>query len=475
MSSDLDARSKAIAASCRVQAVLESVRRVCLVLGLFLVAFFATWSDFRPYYRVSPLSKWDKIELEAKLTKARSNEGAGKQSRKQNSLLMEDREPTSTGDENTPVIDVDPTTWNAWFADARQTFENANPPDHWLFRLSKDQLKEVKRHRDGRSILQPDIRSLFFAQNEEPIASLFNGGQPGQTVLVSMISNSKRNNVKIYYSEAPKLTGLGSSLFGIPEAFSYPLRKFWYWPLLIMMAVYCTIPRAKLTSNACSYKTWQIILGDFAACLLFGMFMMMPFFIVGTAQGVLNDYLLFSSFFWLLAAVGLSLLWFNNIHACFRIVLLPEALIWVTPAKVLAVAYTDISSVQPVSAVPPKWLIILSLIAALFTRGTARFGAAGRASLLAGSSSEGLCLSTKKGVSLYVWLTNPVGQVSLSNVRLLLQKLDETTADKPQDMRQIEVVYPPLVEESGKRNTGKLLKAEPGTEPFLKRLLSEFA
>jgi hypothetical protein len=436
-----------------MQTILETVRRWGLIVGLFLSVLMATWTDFRPFYAVAPLSKWDKLELprdSAIITSPDADQ------------LLAERFNT-----HTPVVTVDPDRWQQWFTYITDTFEQGSPPVQWLHRLTSDDVRDVRRQQKGKSVFKPDIRRVVFAENEEPIASLFPDRKPDRSVIVSTVIEGRRYDAKIYYSAAPKLQGFGFGIYGVPEAFSYPLRCYWLCPLIVMLAGYCVIPRARHAENICAYKGWQIVLCDFAGCLLYGMFMVLPFFIIGGAQKALTEDILISAIFWSLAALGLVLLWFANVYAVFQIQLLHDRIVFVTPSGVKAVAYSDISSIEPVCAVPPKWLIAATLVSALFARGSARLGAAGRASLLASSSSDGLCLGTTDGSAIYIWLTNAMGQQSLSNVNVLLHKLEGSPAKQLNDVREFEVIFPPFIEEYGKRKTSKIVKRDQGGERLL--------
>jgi hypothetical protein len=194
------------------------------------------------------------------------------------------------------------------------------------------------------------------------------------------------------------------------------------------------------------------------------MFMALPLLIVGGTVQALTEWALFTALFWGLAALGLCCLWWSYFYAVYRIHMLDNQLVFASPTGVKTVPFAEMTSLEAVRVVPPKWLIILSFLAAFGGRGQA-----GRALLLANSSSEGICIGTNSGDAVYVWTTNSLGQESLTNLDLLLSKLGAAPAQDMPDMREMEAIFPPIIEPFSKRKTSNVIKLDPQSESLLDR------
>ncbi len=413
-----------IVASCQRQIVVEGLRRWLLIAAFFLAALLATWTDFHPYFAVGRIGKWD-----------------------------QDVQP----------IVLQTSESQSWFNKTYKALSEGAVSGDWLYRLTSDDIKEVVRYQKGKTSFQPDVRRIVFAQSEEPLASIFQGKPQGETIFLARDSADKKAVLKVYLADAPRLSGLGSGIYGVPEAFSYPLRKYWYWPLAVGFLGYLLLPWAKTEKNVCAYKLWQVRLGDFASTLLYGSFVALPFFIVGGAVEAVTNWLPFTAFFWFMAALGLLAFWWSFFYAVYRIHILDDKLVFAAPGSVKAIALSDITKIEQVSVVPPKWFITVYFLAALSGTGRGAFnaGTLGRAALLSSCSSGGLCLVTRDGNSIYIWLTNSTGQNSVTNLDLLLDKLKEVPreqAEQADQIREFEALFPPIIEPYSKARTARLIK-----------------
>lgn len=442
--------------------LVEILRRWVLVLGLLLAAVFATWTDFRPYYVVSA-PDMSAIGMEQVLTRVLPPKNLASEG--DDALIPESAQREKNGKS---VVVVTGAEWQSWFNPVNRALTSGELSDNWLYRLSADQVRDVKRYQEKKTSFKPDIRRLVFAQNEAPLSGLFDGKKPGcDEILLVLNSGGERQVLKVYFSRAPELTGLGSGVYGVPEAFSYPLRHLWYVPLLVMLSVYVILPVAMSADNVCVYKRWQVILCDLVGCMLYGMFMALPFFIVGGTIEALTTWIGFTAIFWAMAALGLCLLWWSYFYAVYRIHVVDDRLVFCFPSAIKVVAFKDMTTLEHVRVVPPKWLIVLSFWAALLGKGARGAGQLGRASLLATSSSEGLCIGTRDGDAVYIWLTNSMGENSLTHFDLLLDSLKAAPAEELADVRQFEAIFPPNIERYDSRKTSKSIKRNPASETVL--------
>lgn len=434
-----------IDSSAKCLIVIESMRRCVLVIGLLICAILMTWTDFRPYYAVTEPTKWDLQALAVPTSVEVVSPDA---------LITQRSERT----DKPQVFVVDGAQWEQWFASVNKALIDGEVMQSWRHRLSSDQLTDIKRFEKGKALAKPTIRRLVFGEKEEPLASVLSQKHPGEEVILSLANGASKQHLMVYYSQAPYLVGLGSSLFGIPEAFSYPLRHWWCLTLAVVLLIYILLPWPHQAENVCAYIRWQVILGDFASCLLYGTFMAMPLLIVGSAVGAVTTWIWFTAMFWALAALGLCALWWSYFYAVYRIHMLDDRLIFTCPQGVRSVKFEEITSIESVRCVPPNWLIVLSFILALSGKG------AGRALLLSTSSAGGCCIGTKDGDAIYVWMTNPMGQSSMTNLDRLTSTLASLTCTQSPHLREFEAIFPPVIERFSNRKIKRIVDIEQGTE-----------
>lgn len=452
MSSAYTEESARIVSSARRMLFIESVRRWALILGVLATAVCATWTDFQPLYVVSAPDKHEMRQLTGK-----SEADSGRKS--SSSLIGGDLQENTQ--EKLRVIEVTGAQWSQWFRQVDNVLAKGIVPDEWMTRLPTYDLRDVKRYKAKKTSFEPDIRRIYFATQEGPLDSLKLQTE-GETLIIKLDDGDGANYLRVYCNPAPKLSGLGSSIFGIPERFSYPFRHLWYIILAATLAVYALLPWPAVKKDVCAYKRWYSVLSDFAGILLFGMFAAMPLFVVGGAIQAVTEWIAFTAIFWILAALGLVIMWWSNYYAAYQIHMLADRLVFVCPGKVADIAYSNIATLEGVRAVPPKWLIILSIAGAFCGKGVSGLGQAGRAALLAGTSSDGICIGSNRDEACYVWITNSLGQVSLSHVDMLMNRLKSCNATELPEYRVIETIVPPTFESLASGRKGERVKREAG-------------
>jgi hypothetical protein len=234
----------------------------------------------------------------------------------------------------------------------------------------------------------------------------------------------------------------------------FPLRKYSLILLLIGLAAYVFLPRRKKDPEAIYYAGWRIVLGDFAAFLLFGAFFALPFFIVGGTVQAFTRGWMFCLIFWPLGFLGLWLLQTNNWYADYRINLREDGFLLESGKKSFDIPLSRIEEYRPLILTAPRWLVWASAAAAMGSRGTARIGASGRALMLAGSEYGGLGLKLKDGSSAFFWITDAMGTNALKNSKRMVKMLgdaDICKIDEPEVIRSVAVP-------TGRDPAGKLIK-----------------
>jgi hypothetical protein len=92
---------------------------------------------------------------------------------------------------------------------------------------------------------------------------------------------------------------------------------------------------------------------------------------------------------------------------------------------------------QPIVFKPPKWLIILSWLAALSAKGTARIGAVGRAMILSGIEYGSLSIRLKNGSDLFINITDQMGSTALKGFERIVERLKQQGVQEKEEIREI--------------------------------------
>lgn len=106
--------------------------------------------------------------------------------------------------------------------------------------------------------------------------------------------------------------------------------------------------------------------------------------------------------------------------------------------------YSDLDYRQGVALRPPRWLIILSYVAAFAGRGAAQTaGQMGRAMILDASQAGGWYLKSKDNRSAYVWFTDQMGSIAMKNLKRLTQALEAAQVPLKEEVIMIRRIFPP--------------------------------
>jgi hypothetical protein len=92
---------------------------------------------------------------------------------------------------------------------------------------------------------------------------------------------------------------------------------------------------------------------------------------------------------------------------------------------------------QPVTFKTPRWLLVLSWVAALTAKGSARIGATGRAMLLSSSEAGSLGIRLKNGSDLYVSLTDLMGTSLFRKPTSFTEALKKAGVEDKKEVRVI--------------------------------------
>ncbi len=106
--------------------------------------------------------------------------------------------------------------------------------------------------------------------------------------------------------------------------------------------------------------------------------------------------------------------------------------------------YADIEEIQGALLRPPKWLIVLSFVAALLGKsGAARMGQTGRALMLAGSAANGMRVTRKDGRSRFVWVSDQMGGKAMEHLDAFVGGLEKAGVPIKDTVFPVRALFPP--------------------------------
>lgn len=421
----------------------EIFRRVGLFGLAALACCVAFWTHLEPYWIVRPIESKEaarraSVSLAMPLlmqTMPEATEDPGKAHQMAEEIFKKRDEDTE------PALAVSGPEWKAFFVDALGVFRGGTFPEAWLHRINDGARRDIDRPPPFGEPTR--VSRLTFWRDEAPLAAIATSVKMAETYRLRLRGGG---DPELFASlhPAPEIAAFGAPSFGIPDAMAYPLRPAWPWLVALGLLCYILPPRRKIGPDTVAWPTWRLIFSDFATALLFLPFFGLPLMIVGSTQAALTYLLPFTAVFWILAALGAYLIPWVIHYACWSIDLLPDGIVIHTVTLNRPIAFSEIAAIQRAELKPPKWLVVLSFLAALLpSRGSARAGQTGRAMLLASSSSYGLILRLKNGPSPILWFTDQMGSVAVRNFKRLTDALEQRQIPQVEDVVELRRITPP--------------------------------
>lgn len=283
---------------------------------------------------------------------------------------------------------------------------------------------------------------FFFKPDESPINAFRNYfKQKHDEVYVSLTEGNKTRYLKLQYrtySDDDFHFGSGFSNYPTPPTYMlFPYRQYSLYTALSGLLIYIFIPRQKQHPQAIRYPLWRIFLGDVVAMLVIVPFFSFPFFIVGGSTQVFTEGWPFLLFFWPVFFLGVWLLTISAWFASFSLVMMNDRLKFSTHKGEREFSYKDMEYFQPVIFKPPKWLIVLSWLAALSAKGSMRVGAVGRAMILSGAEYGSLSIRLKNGADIFINITDQMGSTALKGFERIVERLKENGVLEKNEVREI--------------------------------------
>ena len=427
---------------------VEILRRASLIVGIVAAAWMGWLTDLRPYAMVSLPER----------PSAANASGASADAPRPDALTSEPRER-----EQKPVLTVAGPAWEAFFTRVDQSFTANLPVAGWEHRIKSADLKSARNENAKRGAMTERQRQderesiarvkqnygidvtftgtfhqLYFQRDESPFDTLHasNGSyvltldrKPDQRLEVSLLP---AHELVPFFDVNP-----------LPESFTYPMRKWSLWAFGVGLALFLLLPYPRRPDNVIAYQRWRTLLGDIASTLLFGMFFVAPMPIVGgSVEAVTTIALLIP--FWLLASLGLCAFYWSAHAAVYCLVMRDSGFDIRSLGGQDAFEYSDINQIQGVLLRPPKWLILMSVVATLLGGSrAARLGQTGRALMLAGSAVNGLRVTRKDGRSRFVWVSDQMGSNAMDHLDAFVAGLKKAGVPFSDSVIPMRALFPP--------------------------------
>ncbi len=424
-------------------AKFEMLRRTTFFGLCSLAVMLAFWTYLAPYWVLRPPESRD-ASRRAWINMAMPLVANTLPEAKENPAKARDiTEQIFAGrDEPAPkVIDVDGEAWRSLITSAGAVFRGGPLPDGWIRRVNDHTRRDIRRPMPLSG--PPKIDRLTFWRHEAPLIEIAPTLKMQEEYSLRL-KQSGEPPLLLWLMPKPEVAGFGNTGFGVPTAMTYPLRPVWPWLVAIGLVSYVLFPWRKIDSDTLAWPTWRLVLGDVAAALLYLPFFGLPLLIIGSTQTALTILLPFTAIFWFLAALGAYLILWTIRYACWSVRLFPDSLVIENLMGRWPIAFSEIAAIQRADLKPPKWLVVLSFLAALLpSRGAARASQTGRALILSSSSNSGLILRLRNGRSPVIWFTDQMGSIAVRNFEKLTAALEKHKIPQIEKIVELRRITPP--------------------------------
>ncbi|HPR64684.1 MAG TPA: hypothetical protein PK014_10715 [Thermoanaerobaculia bacterium] len=412
---------------------METWRRIALIGGFVLGTLFFFWADLGTFLLVEPVD----------FAKEQTEEGSyfGFPSERERYLKQL---PLDKYIEEVTMDRVRAESGQEWKEFATRIADAAagNPDDEsWTRRMSPDDLDRI----------EPPHR-YFFSEYEPPLKEIREDLDAAEGELYVTVPGEKGT----HYIRVKTVTigmgdfHLGSGLMvhpGPPTDFLYPLRRAGIVFLGLGFLLYIFLPGRRHQPGEIYFSGWRNVLGDLVGFMFFSLFFLMPFLIAGGATQALLPGFFLPLIFWPLALLGLVIIRMTLWHASLKMLLTDRHLAIRTDSGDFDISFETIHSWGPAFLAPPKWLIALTWVSAFASRGSAQYGALGRASILSGTSYGGLAIRLMDGRSIYLWITDQIGNITLKGAERIPQALQEAEIPQFEDPVEIRSIGAPITDD----------------------------
>ncbi len=322
-------------------------------------------------------------------------------------------------EEGLPVIAVRGEEWQAFFTGTAEVMEHPWSHPESYHRMDAWRIKS----RSSR------VKELWFEPREKPLASIVEQvrAAPDQRASVALTEGDDARYLEVEYHSYSRdnwIAFIGFSGREPPPGSLFPLRPYWYLPLIAAILFYLFIPSEKRDRERdVAIPRWKLPLGDLISVILFGVFFLLPFFLGGPIQAFPNWWGI-AAFCWPVSCLGLLALCISAWYAGFCITPGADALKIRSWSLTEAIDYRAIAKVSPAVVRPPRWLRIAMWIMAFMSKGRSKLLGFGEAAILEGTAYGGMTLELTDGRAIDFWYTDQMGNPTFTNLPVLKAALE---------------------------------------------------
>jgi len=295
-----------------------------------------------------------------------------------------------------------------------------NISDNWKKRLPSDQYPS----------------KVFFFKSVEPPVNRFSNYLRYDNDQLYLYLTSINSYLKLEYrAYSDDDFHLGSGFSNLPRPpnwILYPYRKFAIFLFIFGILSYLFLPYRAISKDALRYPKWRVIAGDFAVFILIAVFFSLPLFIAGGTIQAFTVGTPITAVMWLISLLGFYSIKIGAWYASYQILPIDEGIRIATYKGIRLFRYDEMEYFQPVIFKPPKWLIILTWLAALSGR-----SGAGRAILLSSSQTGTIGIRLKNGKELFIAVTDQMGNEALKGFEKIIEKLRSFGVKELDEIREI--------------------------------------
>ncbi|MCX7748199.1 MAG: hypothetical protein N2645_15135, partial [Clostridia bacterium] len=135
---------------------------------------------------------------------------------------------------------------------------------------------------------------------------------------------------------------------------------------------------------------------------------------------------------WLISLLGFYSIKISSWYASYQILPLDDGIKIATYKGINLFRYDEMEYFQPVIFKPPKWLVILTWLAALSGRGYA-----GRAILTTVSETGSIGIRLKNGRDLFIVVTDQMGTTAIKGFESIIERMRSLGVKELDDVREI--------------------------------------
>ncbi|MCF8011013.1 MAG: zinc-ribbon domain-containing protein [Clostridiales bacterium] len=281
---------------------------------------------------------------------------------------------------------------------------------------------------------------VFFKPGELPFEQWGLNFQAGEQIYLNKADADTSSYLLLEYKDyLSSVTAMSKPYRTAPGGLYHPYRLIGILVMSAGLLLYLFLPRRKNTPEDIAYARGRLVAGDIVALMILLLFYSLPFVINGgTAQSITSMWPI-SIVMWLLALLGVVLLYYSAWYASYRIELSQDALYLITLKGVRECRFDEIVSVNLVSLRNPGWFRKLFMAVALLSLMGERNSPqpVGTAILTDSAAYGGLEIQCNEK-PFFIWFTDQLGNTIIPNFNRVPEAIQSAGISINKEPREIE-------------------------------------